>query len=172
MGGVMINHANYFGGVNIFFAPGMGRVSSKLVGQNKYAPALPPPLIFDRSLRTFGLPTRMQCDHGTENIEVARFMLNAHGVEGSHVLTALSVHNQPIERLWVDVVRYIVTPYRNIFSYLESFRLLDPLKIMSYICLHCTLFTNQGSTKASRNLFCCGITIVCLRRDAKHPCSL
>ena len=39
-----------FWGVNIFSAPGMGRVSPKLVGQNKNAPALPPPLIFDRSL--------------------------------------------------------------------------------------------------------------------------
>ena len=39
---------------------------------------------------------------------------------------------------------------------------------MSYICLHCTMFTHQGSTEASRNLFCSGITQVCLRRDAKH----
>ena len=39
-----------FWGVNIFSAPGMGRVSPKLVGQNKNALALPP-LIFDRSLR-------------------------------------------------------------------------------------------------------------------------
>ena len=31
-----------FWGVNIFSAPGMGKVSPKLVGQNKIAPALPP----------------------------------------------------------------------------------------------------------------------------------
>jgi len=92
--------------------------------------------LFRGAVRTFGLPTRMQCDHGTENIEVARFMLNAHGVEGSHVLTGLSVHNQRIERLWVDVVRYIVTPYRNIFTYLESFGLLDPLNELHLFALH------------------------------------
>ena len=43
-----------FWGVNIFSAPGMGRVSPKLVGQNKNAPILSPPpplLIFDRSLK-------------------------------------------------------------------------------------------------------------------------
>ena len=40
----------------------------------------------------------MRCDHGTENIEVARLKLNAYGVEGSHVLTGLSMHNQRIER--------------------------------------------------------------------------
>ena len=46
-----------FWGVNIFSAPGMGRVSPKLVGQNKNAPALPPGLIFDRSLRIVCLDT-------------------------------------------------------------------------------------------------------------------
>ena len=92
--------------------------------------------LFRGAVRTFGLPTRIRCDHGTENIEVARFMLNAHGVEGSHVLTGLSVHNQRIERLWVDVVRYIVTPYRNIFTYLESFGLLDPLNELHLFALH------------------------------------
>ena len=35
-----------FWGVNIFSAPGMGKVSPKLVGQNKIAPALPPPSNF------------------------------------------------------------------------------------------------------------------------------
>ena len=66
--------------------------------------------LFRGAVRTFSFPTRMRCDHGTENIKVACFMFNAHGVEGSRVLTGLTVHNQRIERLWVDVVRYIVTP--------------------------------------------------------------
>ena len=38
--------------VNIFSAPGMGKVSPKLVGKNKNAPALPP-LINARSLTTW-----------------------------------------------------------------------------------------------------------------------
>lgn len=78
----------------------------------------------------------MRCNHGTENIEVARLMLNAHGVEGPPVLEGRSVHNQHIERLWVDVVRYIVTPYRNIFTYLESLGLLDPLNELHLFALH------------------------------------
>ena len=75
----------------------------------------------------------MRCDHGTENIEVARFMLNAHGVEGSHVLTGLSVHNQRIERVWVDVVRYIVTPQcrskGNISGGARERRRCEPLEV-------------------------------------------
>ena len=68
---------------------------------------------------------------------MACLILNAHGVEGSHVLTGFSVHNQRIESLWVDIVRYIVTPYRNIFTYLESFGLLDPLNELHLFALHC-----------------------------------
>lgn len=52
------------------------------------------------------------------------------------MLTALSVHDQRIERLWVDVVRYIDTPYRNIFTNLESFGLLDPLNELHLFALH------------------------------------
>ena len=63
-------------------------------------------------------------------------MLNAHGVEGNHVLTGLSVHNQRIEHIWVDVVRYIVMPYRNIFTYLENSGLLDPLNEVHLFALH------------------------------------
>ena len=40
-GGGHDNLCKLFWGVNFFSAPGMGRVSPKLVGQNKNAPALP-----------------------------------------------------------------------------------------------------------------------------------
>ena len=58
-GGPMINYANYFVGSTFFSAPGMARVSPKLVGymgtttnlQAKIKMHQPsPPLIFDRSL--------------------------------------------------------------------------------------------------------------------------
>ena len=64
-------------------------------------------------------------------------MLNAHGVEGSHVLTSCSKHNQRVQSLWVDIVRYIVAPYRKIFTYLESFGLLEPLNELHLFALHC-----------------------------------
>lgn len=94
-------------------------------------------LLFNKAVNTFGLPTRIRCDHGTENIDVARLMLDVHGVEGNHVLTGLSVHNQCIERLRVDVVRYIVVPYRNIFTHLENSGLLDPANEVHLYALHC-----------------------------------
>lgn len=83
--------------------------------------------LFHKGVNTFGLPTHMICDHGTENIDVAKLMLDVHGVEGNHVLTGLSVDNQHTECLWVDVVSYIVVPYRNIFTHLENSGLFNPV---------------------------------------------
>ena len=40
--------------VNIFSAHGMGKLSPKLVGQNRNALALTPPLIYDRSFKYSG----------------------------------------------------------------------------------------------------------------------
>lgn len=92
--------------------------------------------LFSEAVERFGLPVRVRCDHGTENIEVARFMFQTYGVEGSHVLTGLSVHNQRIERLWVDVVAYIVSYYKNIFYNLEVNGLLSPDNEVQLYGLH------------------------------------
>lgn len=46
---------------------------------------------------------KIRIGHGTEKIEVARYMLETHGVEGNPLITGKSVHNRQIERLWVDL---------------------------------------------------------------------
>ena len=48
-----------------------------------------------------------------------RYMLNKHGVEARPVITGKSVHNQRIERLWVDVFVYVTQQFKNIFHHLE-----------------------------------------------------
>ena len=67
--------------------------------------------LFSEAVERFGLPVRVRFDHGTENIEVARFMFQIYGVEGSHVLMGLSVQNQRIERLWLKLFHTTKTSF-------------------------------------------------------------
>lgn len=92
--------------------------------------------LFHKSMDTFQCPLRIRADHGTENVAVARWMLNHYGVASKPFLTGLSVHNQRIERLWRDVNTYITTYFRNFFYYLESLDLLDPLNEIHLFALH------------------------------------
>ena len=68
----------------------------------------------------------MRCDHGTENIDVARWCLTHLGTQNRPVVTGLSVHNQRIERLWLDVGRCVVSYFKDIFIYMENNGILDP----------------------------------------------
>ena len=51
----------------------------------------------------FGLPDRVRSDHGGENIDVWRCMLDSHNVDPMCIVTCSSTHNERIERLWRDV---------------------------------------------------------------------
>lgn len=57
--------------------------------------------LFLEGVENFGLPARVRCDHGMENILVAYFMLERSGL-GSVIIGVL-VHNQ-IERLWGELL--------------------------------------------------------------------
>ena len=52
------------------------------------------------------------------------------------MLTGLSVHNQRIERLWVDVYRYVIDQFRNVFSFLEGEGTLESTNELDLYALH------------------------------------
>ena len=51
---------------------------------------------FLEAIQRFRCPVRVCTDYGTENIEVAKCMLEHHGTEKIPFITGLSVHNQRI----------------------------------------------------------------------------
>ena len=71
-----------------------------------------------------------------QNIGVARLMLDKFGPENVPHLTGLSVHNQRIERLLRDIVTYIAQHYRDVFEFMESIGILNPLNKCGLFALH------------------------------------
>ena len=67
---------------------------------------------------TYGLPRKLRTDMGGENVDAWHYMIQQHGNE-SCVIVGSSVHNERIERLWRDVHRAVVSPFKELFMRLE-----------------------------------------------------
>ena len=91
---------------------------------------------FVLATRSYFIPSRVRCDKGTENIEVAKFILQKRGFDRGSVITGSLVHNQRIERLWRDVFRGVTFQYYKLFYGLEVLGILDPLNHVHLYALH------------------------------------
>ena len=81
--------------------------------------------LFIDAVITYGVPSRVRCDHGGENNDVC-FLIDAlRGPDHHAALRGKSTHNQRIERSWVDLWNGVTNVYHSLFNYLESVGQLD-----------------------------------------------
>ena len=92
--------------------------------------------LFLKAIREYGLPSRIRCNQGHENIQVVRHMLHHRGIERRSALVGSSVHNQRIERLWRDLHRCATQLFYRMFYYMEYNDLLDPANEKHLFALH------------------------------------
>ena len=96
---------------------------------------------FIAATQNFGLPKKLRTDLGGENVEAWDYMVSHHGDE-SCIITGSSVHNERIERMWRDVSRSVITPFKEVFVHMEDQEILDITNDVDLFCLH-EVFTSR-----------------------------
>ena len=93
---------------------------------------------FLHDLQQYGLPSRVRCDCGGENVMVSQFMLThpQRGPGRGSCITGRSVHNQRIERFWRDLFMGSIFLFYGLFYIMEDMGILDPTSNTDLLSLH------------------------------------
>ena len=69
----------------------------------------------------YGMPDTLRVDEGVENADVALFKHSF-----GNIIRGRSVHNQCIERLWVDMWNGATNIFHSLFNEMEAMGILEP----------------------------------------------
>ena len=93
---------------------------------------------FLSAVSNFGLPSRVRLDKGTENVDIAYYMVS-HPLRGpdrgSHIC-GRSIHNQRIKRIWRDVFSGCLHVFYRLFYEMEECGMLDLSNEVHLFALH------------------------------------
>lgn len=92
--------------------------------------------LFKEATASYGLPSRVRCDMGVENTLVCSYMEEKRGEGRGSAIRGRSVHNQRIERLWVDLWNGCINVYYDLFYFMERNGLLDRENEVHIFLLH------------------------------------
>ena len=92
--------------------------------------------LFQEAVELYGLPSRLRSDRGSENVDVADFMIAQRGAGRGSFICGRSVHNQRIECMWRDVFSGCTMLYYQLFYYMEENDILNVDDELQLFCLH------------------------------------
>ena len=92
--------------------------------------------LFLTATQNFEWPSRVQSDHGGENVGVWNAMEERRGLNRGSYLVGTSTQNQRIERLWRDVFRVVTHMFYYTFQSMEEAGLLERSNAIHMFVLH------------------------------------
>jgi hypothetical protein len=72
--------------------------------------------LFVEASNTHGVPSRLRMDKGGENQQAAQVITDYRGPGRGSAIQGVSVHNQRVERSWVDVAKDVLHPFYDLFT--------------------------------------------------------